>query len=46
MHLKQIDIPIRSGTRDALAELDLLTPVVKNLGEQARLHLLDTSRPQ
>lgn len=43
-HLKQIDIPMRflSGTRDALAELDL-RPVVKNLGEQAKLHLLDTA---
>ena len=43
MHLKQIDIPMSSGTRDALAELDLLKPVVKNLGEQAKLHLLDTA---
>jgi hypothetical protein len=43
MHLKQIDIPMRSGTRDALAELDLLKPVVKNSGEQAKLHLLDTA---
>lgn len=44
-HLKQIDIPMRflSGTRDALAELDLLKPVIKNLGEQAKLHLLDTA---
>ena len=43
MHLKQIDIPMRSGTRDALAELDLLRPVVKNLGEQDKLHVLDTA---
>jgi hypothetical protein len=32
-----------SGTRDALAELDLLQPVVKNLGKLATLHLLDTA---
>lgn len=32
-----------SGTRDALAELDLLKPVVKNLGENATLHLVDTA---
>lgn len=45
MHLKQIDIPMRflSSTRDALAELDLLKPVVKNLGEQDKLHVLDTA---
>lgn len=44
-HLKQIDIPMRflSGTRDALAEIDLPKPVVKNVGEQAKLHLLDTA---
>ncbi|MEO8047179.1 MAG: alpha/beta family hydrolase, partial [Nitrospirota bacterium] len=44
-HLKQIDIPMRflSGTRNALAELDLLKPVVKNVGEQGTLHLLDTA---
>ena len=44
-HLKQIDIPMLflSGTRDALAELDLLKPVVKNLGKHATLHLLDTA---
>ena len=32
-----------SGTRDALADLDLLEPVVKNLGDKATLHLLDTA---
>ncbi|MGB7207669.1 MAG: alpha/beta family hydrolase [Pyrinomonadaceae bacterium] len=44
-HLKQIDIPMLflSGTRDALAELDLLKPVVKSLGKDATLHLLDTA---
>ena len=28
------------GTRDALAELDLLQPVVKSLGARATLHLV------
>jgi len=32
-----------SGTRDALGELELLEPVVKDLGENATLHLLDTA---
>ena len=44
-HLSNIQIPMLfiSGTRDALAELDLLKPVVKKLGKRATLHLLDTS---
>ena len=44
-HLANITIPMLflSGTRDALGELDLLTPVVKNLGKNATLHLLDTA---
>jgi hypothetical protein len=44
-HLSAIEIPMLflSGTRDALAELNLLQPVVKNLGERATLHLLDTA---
>jgi len=44
-HLVNIDIPMLflSGTRDALAELHLLEPVVKDLGEKATLHLLDTA---
>ena len=32
-----------SGTRDELATLELLEPVVKNLGKHATLHLLDIS---
>ena len=41
-HLGKIRIPMLflQGTRDALAELDLLEPVVKNLGKSARLHLV------
>lgn len=44
-HLSQVKVPMLflSGTRDALAELDLLQPVVKGLGEQATLHLVDTA---
>lgn len=44
-HLSKIKIPMLflSGTRDALGELDLLQPSVKNLGKLATLHLLDTA---
>jgi len=44
-HLANVNIPMLflSGTRDALAELDLLEPVVKNLAEVATLHLVDTA---
>jgi predicted alpha/beta-hydrolase family hydrolase len=42
-HLMDVKIPILflQGTRDALAELRLLEPVVKSLGSRATLHLLD-----
>lgn len=42
-HLADVEIPMLflQGTRDALAELSLLEPVVKSLGSRARLHLLD-----
>lgn len=41
-HLGDIQIPMLflQGTRDALAELDLLEPVVKKLGKRATLHLV------
>src|SRR5204863_6974538 len=41
-HLGDIRIPMLflQGTRDALAELDLLEPVVKGLGKSARLQLV------
>lgn len=44
-HLSKVKIPtlFMSGTRDALAELDLLKPTVKKLGKRATLHLLDTA---
>jgi predicted alpha/beta-hydrolase family hydrolase len=41
-HLAGVKIPMLflQGTRDALAELSLLEPVVKSLGSQAALHLV------
>jgi predicted alpha/beta-hydrolase family hydrolase len=44
-HLSEVKIPMLflSGTRDTLAELDLLEPVVKKLGKRATLHLVDTA---
>ena len=41
-HLVDVNVPMLflQGTRDALAELDLLEPVVKNLGKSAKLHLV------
>jgi len=43
-HLERIDVPMLfvSGTRDALAELALLEPLVRGL-PRAELHLLDTA---
>jgi predicted alpha/beta-hydrolase family hydrolase len=42
-HLADVQIPMLflQGTNDKLAELDLLKPVVKQLGARATLHLLD-----
>ncbi len=44
-HLAAIKVPMLflSGTRDALAELDLLELIVNNLGKTATLHLLETA---
>jgi predicted alpha/beta-hydrolase family hydrolase len=41
-HLAQVHIPILfvSGDRDALAELELLKPVVSGLGPRATLHVV------
>ena len=41
-HLTEVDIPMLflQGTRDALAELSLLEPVVTKLGKRATLHLV------
>jgi hypothetical protein len=42
-HLADIDVPMLflQGSRDGLAELDLLEPVVGKLGPSATLHLVD-----
>lgn len=42
-HLGNVHIPMffLQGTRDALAELDLLKPVIKDLGKRATLKLYD-----
>ena len=42
-HLAEVKVPMLflQGTRDALAELDLLDPVMKGLGARATLHLVD-----
>lgn len=44
-HLTDVKIPMLflQGTRDALAELSLLRPVVKGLGSRATLHLLEAA---
>jgi predicted alpha/beta-hydrolase family hydrolase len=44
-HLGAVTVPMLflSGTRDALANLELLQPVCKRLGNRATLHLLDTA---
>lgn len=42
-HLARVQIPMLfvSGSRDALAEIDLLEPVVADLGERATLHIVE-----
>ena len=42
-HLADVQIPMLfvSGSRDALAELDLLRPAVGKLGDRATLHIVD-----
>ncbi|AWM37051.1 Alpha/beta hydrolase family protein [Gemmata obscuriglobus] len=44
-HLAQVSVPMLflSGTRDELAEMSLLKPVVQKLGSRATLHELDTA---
>jgi predicted alpha/beta-hydrolase family hydrolase len=44
-HLSKVTVPMLflSGTRDALGELDLLRPTIKQHGKRATLHLLDTA---
>jgi hypothetical protein len=42
-HLAQVQVPMLflQGSRDALAELELLTPVVKKLGARATLEIVE-----
>ena len=42
-HLSRVQIPMLfvSGSRDALAEIDLLRPVVAAIGDRATLHVID-----
>jgi predicted alpha/beta-hydrolase family hydrolase len=42
-HLADVDVPMLfvQGTRDALADLELLRPVLDHLGSRARLHVVD-----
>ena len=42
-HLAKVPMPMLflQGTRDTLADLKLLRPIVKNLGDLATLHVLD-----
>jgi predicted alpha/beta-hydrolase family hydrolase len=44
-HLDSVTVPMLflSGTRDELAQLDVLKPVCKRLGATATLHILDTA---
>ena len=44
-HLSAVTVPMLflNGTRDELADLDLLQPVCKNLGKRTTLHSLDTA---
>ena len=44
-HLAKVDVPMLflQGTRDELATLDLLRPVVKTLGKRATLHLVESA---
>ena len=44
-HLDAVAVPmlLLSGTRDELAEMDLLRPVCERLGSRATLHALDTA---
>jgi uncharacterized protein len=44
-HLAEVSAPMLflSGTRDELADVSLLKPVVQKLGSRATLHLLDTA---
>ena len=42
-HLYDVNVPMLflQGTKDKLADLDLLTPVIKKIGDEARLHIIE-----
>ena len=42
-HLEAVDLPMLfvQGTRDRLADFDLVAPIVTRLGEGARLHVIE-----
>lgn len=42
-HLSNVAVPMLfvTGSKDALAEMDLLKPVIKGLGERAKLHVIE-----
>ncbi len=42
-HLSRVSLPMLfvQGTRDRLAGLDLLEPVLEDVGERARLHVIE-----
>jgi len=44
-HLRAVSLPMLflSGTRDELADLELLRPICRRLGKRATLHILDTA---
>jgi len=44
-HLAEVDLPMLflQGTRDKLAELDLLRPLCDQLGDRVKLHIVDTA---
>ena len=44
-HLRKVTVPMLflQGTRDTLADLTLLRPIVANLGAQATLHIIDSA---
>ncbi len=42
-HLFSVNLPLLflQGTKDKLADLDLLKPVIKKIGDEARLHIIE-----
>lgn len=42
-HLYDVNVPMLflQGTKDKLADLDLLRPVIKKIGDEARLHIIE-----